>query len=250
MSQFLLPKVAYDLLLALIIIVFAIFHILRLRFKPSIVSNKNQWINIKNVSFLLILSSIIPRTFSVFLFVPAYYGSNHFLNDSSCVYFIYTRILQDMLIKALIHIFIMLRCKVVANATHRVFRIIGYIFVSSDALFMIFVLSGILTGIPNVQSIYIGGQCLPNTDISIYIWFGCADFIIGLYFLFVFVIPLRKYIKVEQEQAANQSETERTARESLSSICRRIVLFSTIMLVTTIVCLLYHVLFGCILQNI
>ena len=53
---------------------------------------------------------------------------------------------------------------------------------------------------------------------SIFIWYGASDFIIGGYCLFSFILPFRKYIKLEQEQEQEQGMQTNTHRDSLSSI--------------------------------
>ena len=225
-------KIAYDLFLALIVSIFTVFHCLRLRLRAS--KRRRKWINIENISYLIIFTSLFPRLFSATLYPIAYYGPYQFFNDDTCVYFIYTRITESGFNKLFIHLFIILRCQVVANATNRIFYIIGYLFTFSDVLFVVFAYSKF----GYVAANYLNGQCVPDLGLPIYIWWGTSDCIIGLYFLIAFVLPLRKYIAIEQEQYTDKTKVQRAAQESLSSLCRKIVIFSSIMLITTILCMI------------
>ena len=94
-----------------------------------------------------------------------------------------------------------------------------------------------MTGLPLLRGVYQQneGGCIAYVGKSIFIWFGASDFIIGGYCLFAFILPFRHYIKLEKEQQGQGIQTN-NYRESLSSIARRIVIFSSIMIVTTKIC--------------
>lgn len=106
----------------------------------------------------------------------------------------------------------------------------GLLLVMIDALLLFYPISGI----PGIHGVYNNetGDCVTYSDISMYIWFAGSDFIIGGYCLFAFILPLRKAIKLEQK--SDESESENPA--SFSSIAKRISLWSTIMLCSTMIC--------------
>ena len=64
------------------------------------------------------------------------------------------------------------------------------------------------------------GECGPDVDKTIFYWFGVSDSIIGLYFLGLFIGPLRQIAKMEPE---------------ISMSIKRITWFSSIMIITTMI---------------
>ena len=90
-----------------------------------------------------------------------------------------------------------------------------------------------LTGIPYVRGDYTRNidLCLPTFDKSIVISLGASDFIIGGYCLFAFILPFRQYIKLENKQ---RSQTNMDS-DNLAFVARRIIVYSTIMIVTTMI---------------
>ena len=98
-----------------------------------------------------------------------------------------------------------------------------------------------LSGIPNVDGVYTDNIdfCISSYDKSIVIWFGASDFIIGGYCLFAFILPFRKYTKLEQQISQINID-----RESLSLTARRITVYSTIMIVTTMICTIVVAIFS------
>ena len=100
----------------------------------------------------------------------------------------------------------------------------------TDAMLMFYP----FTGIPTIYgTLAEDGECVSHNDVSLLIWFGGSDFIIGGYCLVAFILPFRKYIKLEQKQTESQPDDD---KEGLSSIATRITLFSTIMITTTMLC--------------
>ena len=100
----------------------------------------------------------------------------------------------------------------------------------TDALLLLYP----ITGHPLVRGVYEQdkGDCIVSIGKSIFIWLGASEFIIGGYCLFAFILPFRHYIKLEREQGAQINNH----RESLSSMAKRIVIFSSIMIFTTMIC--------------
>ena len=64
------------------------------------------------------------------------------------------------------------------------------------------------------------GNCGPDVDKSIFYWFGVSDTVIGVYFLVLFIGPLRQIAKMEPE---------------ISIYIKKIIWFSSIMMITTII---------------
>ena len=191
--------------------------------------------NLKSTSYLSILCTSAPRLISILIYVPAYYGSNHFLNHDRCKYVVLTITEIYIINKFAIHLFVVLRSRLTETEKNKsIWHTLGLFMVGTDILFMIYVMSGI----PRFDAIWSEhGHCITDADISIHIWFVGSDFVIGLYFLIVFIYPLRKYMKIEQEhQQENKSVYK--YRVSLANIARRIIIFSTLMLATTIICVL------------
>ena len=101
----------------------------------------------------------------------------------------------------------------------------------TDAIFMAYPLSGI----PNITAIWNeNGGCVTGSDISMYVWFAASDFIIGGYCLFAFIFPLRKQIKLEQKSISESEPGSESG--TFSTIAKRITLWSTIMLISTMIC--------------
>lgn len=95
--------------------------------------------------------------------------------------------------------------------------------ISSDILFIFAVISGAIY----FESEWTGIVCIElNISIICFIWLGISDFVIGLYCLFAFVLPLRKYIKLEQKT---------NGPNDLAVLARKILIFSGLMLISTMV---------------
>ena len=229
--------IAFDMIILITVSIYGAFHILRFRFK----SDKNQsnnstclkWINLKTTSYMIIIAAITVRLVSLLLSIPGIYRSNHFFNDQACKYFILIQIEISIILKFLTHLFVLLRSRITGHDEKlSIWYILGIFLVMTDALFILYPLSGI----PRFSATYNTEKyCVSDADTSIFIWFGASDLIIGLYFLIVFIYPLRKYIKLEQ-QSQNENAAVYKERMSLSQIATRIMIYSSIMLITTIIC--------------
>ena len=110
--------------------------------------------------------------------------------------------------------------------------------VMTDALFMLYIISGI----PKIASIYDKDEnCMPLIDKSVYIWFGLSDLVIGVYFLIIFIYPLRKYVEMESD---HDQTTFNQSDDSLSKIAKRIMKFSSIMIITTLIATIIVVIYS------
>lgn len=112
---------------------------------------------------------------------------------------------------------------------------------NSDILFLFYV------SIPNLAIIdaYTDGNlCYVGEGIStsIFIWLGADDFIIGTYCLFVFIFPLRKFIKMERQISNTETSSSQQGvkdviieRTALETVVKKIVLYSSIAIISTII---------------
>ena len=119
MSFYKLPiKAPIDSLLLVIIIIYSIFHLLRIHFKdkPKPSSKRKKWINLKTVSFLAILSAMANRSITLLVYVPAYYffhnSSANFLNNDTCKYLVIVHVELGAVQKLGRDLFVLLRSKV------------------------------------------------------------------------------------------------------------------------------------------
>eukprot|EP01083_Nonionella_stella_P176887 620216_1 len=123
----------------------------------------------------------------------------------------------------IIHLFVTVRSQVARLTTNRLYTI-GLILILSDVLFIIYVLSGI----PTIMSTQKDVLCeVIDVSLSVYLWFAINDFVIGTYCLLAFILPLKKYVWLEQQSPAFDSE--------LQHLANRIMIFSGIALVSTMV---------------
>ena len=94
-------------------LIYAIFHCLRLRYRESKASkSKTKCINLVMVSYLIIISSILTRSFAFFVFsASSSFHSSLFPNDD-CTYFVMILIESMIITKFGIHLFVMLRFRI------------------------------------------------------------------------------------------------------------------------------------------
>ena len=115
----------------LIMLIYAIFHCLRLRYRESKASPiKLKCINLAMVSYLMIVPSISRRilaSIAMFIFIfPASYYSTLFPGDD-CTYYVFIQMEQSFLSKFAIHLFVTLRSRIAhinAEKTSIWFRIV------------------------------------------------------------------------------------------------------------------------------
>jgi len=113
---------------------------------------------------------------------------------------------------------------------------IGFALMTSDILLLLFTPINILY-FGTMQ--YVQNKCIWtathwNNINVVGAWTVISDFIISLYCLFVFILPLRKLIEFEQEATkCTTTETEQKGQSNIQLMVQRIMIYSTIMLVTT-----------------
>ena len=100
----------------LIMLIYAIFHCLRLGYKESKASSiKLKCINLAMVSHLIMIASILSRGFSaivhLLLFLPDSYHLSMF-PGSDCTYYIVIIVELSIVTKFAIHLFVMLRSRI------------------------------------------------------------------------------------------------------------------------------------------
>ena len=109
---------------------------------------------------------------------------------------------------------------------------IGLILILSDVLYLIYSVSGI----PIFDSVHHDASCkIIHVTLSLYIWFAMNDFVIGLYCLFAFILPLRKYIKLANKSNSMHIDVNNNKINdpNLRSIATRIMVYSSIALIST-----------------
>eukprot|EP01083_Nonionella_stella_P003670 10572_1 len=175
-------------------------------------------ISFKHLSFMVIIISFIPSLSMTIIYTP-----QQSFPDAIC------RISTPMFIvcfavsKLALHLFVTVRSQVARLTTNRLYTI-GLILILSDVLFIIYVLSGI----PTIMSAQKDVLCeVIEVSLSVYLWFAINDFVIGTYCLLAFILPLKKYVWLEQQSPAFDSE--------LQHLANRIMIFSGIALVSTMV---------------
>ena len=107
---------------ALILLTYAIFHCLRLRYRESNASSiKVKCISLAMVSYLMIISSILIRSLSsvaMFIFIfPASYHSILFPRND-CTYYVFIQMELGITAKFAAHLFVTLRSRIADIDAH------------------------------------------------------------------------------------------------------------------------------------
>ena len=105
-----------------ILLTYAIFHCLRLRYRESKTSSiKLKCINLAMVSYLMIISSILMRSLAsvaMFIFIfPASYHSTLFPGDD-CTYYLFIQMELGITAKLAAHLFVTLRSRIADINAH------------------------------------------------------------------------------------------------------------------------------------
>eukprot|EP01084_Bolivina_argentea_P131762 232540_1 len=182
---------------SLILLLILLFHSFRIRYitKTAFKRKLFKYIQLSHVSFIIIIIS----TFRCIL-LTTWHLLPQFLNNKSCQILIIIDASCWFSCQGFIHLFIAMRSRLNSllptsspKRTNIWFNI-GLILIIFDFLIMFFILTGNAFDVE-----YINHTCQPlNISIILIIGTMCSAVIIGCYSLFVFVIPLQKYIKLEQ----------------------------------------------------
>ena len=91
--------------------------------------------------------------------------------------------------------------------------------------------------------------CIPKGPKWIYIWYAFNDFVIGVYCLLAFILPLINYIKLENDMnsSSNQQSTNfndihiETSKHSttVTTIAKKIIIYNSIALICTMLSTFY-----------
>eukprot|EP01084_Bolivina_argentea_P248025 414888_1 len=220
-------------ILLVIVSIITIFHCIRMYYKskepkePQLQQETHgfmTFITLTRTSFMVIIPNMLLRISLFVVVLPAYYSSNNYLNDGGCVPYFMFRVAMGTLAKAGIHLFVIIRSKIKQTEEKSIWYKISYLMVLSDLLLIIFVMAAPREiGIDSTYSDQ--GRCIADVHISVYIWFGVSDFVIATYCLIAFIFPLRKYMKITDEN--------RDIINNLSGSPKRIIIYSSIMLIST-----------------
>eukprot|EP01084_Bolivina_argentea_P067695 123231_1 len=176
-------------------------------------------LSFQHLSFIVIIPLIIPAVSQAIM-----YTQQQPLLDATCRFATRMGIICVSISKLSVHLFVTVRSQVAHSTTNRLYTI-GLVLTLSDVLHIIYVLSGI----PTIISLADGALCESDVSLSVYIWFALNDFVIGMYCLLAFILPLRKYVWLEkQDTSPNTSDPE------LQRLAHRIMIFSGIALVSNI----------------
>eukprot|EP01083_Nonionella_stella_P033009 90369_1 len=174
-------------------------------------------ISFRHLSFMVIISSILPTLLQSILYTPQLTLSN-----ATCGFSIKFGMVCLAFSKLSLHLFVTMRSQV-ATTTTNIWYKLGVFLSISDLLWIIYIVSGI----PTIKAEQTNVLCYAtNVPLRIYIWFAMNDFVIGLYCLLAFVLPLRKYVWLEQQQKQQKST-------DLRCITLRIMVYSSIALFST-----------------
>eukprot|EP01084_Bolivina_argentea_P067694 123230_1 len=190
-------------------------------------------ISFKHLSFIVIISAIIPVLEQAIMYTP-----QQPIPDAICRLTTQLGIVCLAISKLALHLFVAVRSQVATRTTNKLYTI-GLLLILSDVLYIIYVVSGI----PTILSVQNGVLCqVIDISLPVYIWFAMNDFVIGMYCLLAFVLPLRKYVWLEhQEKMENRtngdnggSPTPNASDSELQELTTRIMIFSGIALISTI----------------
>eukprot|EP01083_Nonionella_stella_P074025 200582_1 len=192
-------------------------------------------ISFKHLSFIVIIAAIIPVFEQTTMFILHFY---QLLPHGQCRFTIQFGIIGLAIAKLALHLFVAVRSQI-TNTTTNIWYTLGLLLTWSDLLLIIYVISGI----PTIEATPNGVLCnVINVSLSVYIWFAMNDFVIGIYYLLSFLLPLRKYIWLEAQQEnpttlqvkTNDTRTAQSAANTpLQDLAKRIMIFSGIALVST-----------------
>ena len=122
-----------------IIIIYGLFHFLRLRYrnisnpKPS----KRKCFSLPMISYIIIFSALFSRLFKLCsLIIPSYYHLSLLVINQSCTYYVLIAIELNIVIKLGIHLFVILRSRIVES--HSAKRSIWFKIVSNQSILCLY----------------------------------------------------------------------------------------------------------------
>lgn len=228
----------FDIAHAIFAITLLVYHQYRVCIKSK--ENENASANeqgrpahsMQNIALMiLILNFLRPLSYLIIE------STNHYIcpwiNDSTCRYVYW--LIPSMIYtfnKFFIHLFITLRTRLSRSKAQKwsLSLKIAFCLMISDILLILFTPVNILAF---GKMRYIENICTWTSDISwdsiafVNTWTVISDFIISLYCLFVFILPLRKLVSFEKDQKAQNS--------NIQKMVLRVMIYSSIMLLTTMV---------------
>jgi len=236
----------YIFLVALVIIIFT--HILRLHYLSKTKENYAEslpkcWkFDVRHSSCLAGIAPLIIVLQNAIIYTHNRNSAEPIVSDQLCVFAVKMTMILTGVSRFAMHSFVFQRTKIHKDSISTIWHKIGAALLVSDVLF---VLAGMI-GIPAIDGYTNGEVCFvgPGTSIVIFVWFAVNDVVIGVYCMLVFVLPLRKLIKVERElervsssveyYTHNNGKHEIAQKRSMESVARRILIFSAIALMTSV----------------
>eukprot|EP01084_Bolivina_argentea_P058170 106223_1 len=185
-----------------------------------------KYISFRHLSFIVIIAAMLPALQQAIVYTPRID-----LSDGICKFTVLFGIVSLSLSKLALHLFVTMRSQITLNESHSIWFKVGLIMIFSDVLYLLYAISGLPTLIVSQENTI----CKPShISKSLFIWFGINDFIIGLYCLFVFIMPLRKYIALEDTET-NNTTTHNKNQSELKPLVTKIMIFSSIALISTMI---------------
>eukprot|EP01083_Nonionella_stella_P142963 443367_1 len=186
-------------------------------------------ISFKHISFVVIICAILPALQQAIEYTPQQY-----LSDETCRFTVIFGMVCLASSKFALHLFVTMRSQIACNTTNIWYKL-GLIMTLSDVLWIVYILSGI----PTITAVQKSVLCtMGDCPLHVYIWFAMNDFVIGIYCVLAFIMPLRKYVWLEESEMDNSNtdiKQVQTQHAELRSLAIRIMLYSSVALVSTMI---------------
>eukprot|EP01084_Bolivina_argentea_P001226 2255_1 len=181
-------------------------------------------INTKNLFMMLLILVFILGVKDFIQSLLNYQGI--ILSLSVCNIFIKSQISGHGLARFLSHLFVAVRAQLNRKQISSVWQKFGFVMLSVDLFLTAFVWAPQSQIISHYSA---SGTCDFVFSLIIPILYAISDLIIGSYCLFIFVIPLRKYIAIERENCDSSD---------LAMIVKRVMIWSSFSLISTMLAIL------------
>eukprot|EP01084_Bolivina_argentea_P026683 49658_1 len=191
-------------------------------------------IQLEHVSYIIIISSLLISLITIATKIFEIYFN--FLTDNICQIVENTNLILTLVSQFGIHLFVAMRSILSSTDMHNpsVWFKIGLCLVLTDILLII---SPFIFTV--LETVHINGSCVLQPKPVIFIlWIMIQDSIIGIYSLCVFVIPLIKLISWEQQTTHTNNDF------TLQSIVHKVIICSTIMILSTMITMTIQAILG------
>ena len=151
-----------------------------------------KYITVKQSSFAMIVFAILPVAQTAI--ATAHGHPCHSSMDRCCRFSTAYGIAMIAAHQLASYLFLSMRSQLVRPTPQIVWILIGFVLSLSDFCLIIFILCEFL----EIKAYRKNGVCLEQVSMTIYIWIAINDFVLGIFCLLVFVLPLLTLIKVEE----------------------------------------------------